>query len=188
METSEGVGTADGLGGCGGVPAPRNRKIAISCVVLHWGPAQVGNQPRPAGPMCLDEHRPDELRPAGELRTCRVRNDLHNGKFAWDLDLWHSFCWIVDKGHHNGGYWALANLTFGVSTFVCLDTPRDPNGQRDPYPPLGEWIRGRPGNGSKTFPRGQTHFTLSLKPRIHAVTEPPPRCIPAGCFQYECAH
>jgi len=117
-----------------------------------------------------DKDGPGELRPAGELQTCRVRSDLHNGKFAWDLDLWHSFCWILDKGHQNGGYWALANLHRkdgnGEATCMCLDMPRDPNDQCDPYPPLGEWIRGSPRSGSQTFPRGQTQFTLSRKPRM----------------------
>ena len=110
---------------------------------------------------------------------------LLNGRPVWDLDLWHSFCWLPFANNPEWGFWCEANLR---SIFLsengselkgnvyghvfCMnrhatdeDRPVDlpHTATQSKIPPLGVWCRGRPWNGSATFPRWEEDFHLSLK-------------------------
>ena len=51
-----------------------------------------------------------ELKMSGAPIILHRRKHLHNGKNAYDIDLYHSICWMKDDTHDAGGYWAHANL------------------------------------------------------------------------------
>ena len=110
--------------------------------------------------------------PNGEKHNDYVlREDLHNGRPAWDLSgsLHHSLCWTPFDNNADFGFWALANLWTrdekGQATGIVFQTPERPHmdGPGDlpptatskPMPPLGAWTRGRPWCGDRTS-GGQT--------------------------------
>ena len=111
-----------------------------------------------------------EVVPEGEPQMCRLRKERHNGKLAWDLDMRHSFCWLKDEMHESGGYWVCANLhraqdgegSSGVYFRLLYELPHDANVEQTSHPPLNVWLRGRPWNCTRRFPRnGETQFTLT---------------------------
>lgn len=114
-----------------------------------------------------------ELKMCGPPVVCKMREELHNDKPAYDIDQYHSICWIKDNSK-KGGRWAHANLhaqKHGI--FEYKDSPRDPAefgavpvmsttaslpSQKKPF--LGEWVR------STGFGGPETVFTLTAFPSI----------------------
>jgi hypothetical protein len=106
-----------------------------------------------------------------------LRNELHNGRPAWDQigSIHHSMCWTpFDVNAPEYGFWAIANLwtldSDRQATGIVLNVPDDPLGDgpsnlgptatKSKTPPLGWWSRGRPWDGTRTS--GGKVMNLSL--------------------------
>ena len=121
----------------------------------------------------LGHNRSQGLKMIGPPVVCKMREELHNDKPAYDtIDPYHSICWIKDDGNEKGGRWAHANLHAqkNAGIFEYKDSPRPEFGaapamsttasssQKNPF--LGEWVR------STGFGGPETVFTLTAFPGI----------------------
>jgi len=99
-----------------------------------------------------------------EYKGFTLRDELHNGRPAWDQGMHHSLCWTPYDNQTECGFWSVANLWTrddkGQATGIVFQTPEAPHGDGPPdlpptatrkhLPPLGNWVRGRPWAGDRT--------------------------------------
>lgn len=103
---------------------------------------------------------------SGAPQILHRRKELHNGKPAFDIDIYHSIAWVVDKSPA-GGFWAHANLHAKKNgMFVYKDMQRQTQESRAVADsmPVGEWVRGDAETQSAFGDR--TTFTLTSFPTL----------------------
>ena len=126
--------------------------------------------------------------PNGEKHNDYVlREDLHNGRPAWDLSgsLHHSLCWTPFDNNADFGFWALANLWTrneeGQATGIVFQTPERPHmdgpGHLPPTAtskPMPPSARGRAGAlGAATARReGRRRFCLCERQLLRVYMPP----------------
>lgn len=99
-----------------------------------------------------------------EYKGFTLRDELHNGRPAWDRGLHWSLCWTPYDDQDEYGFWSVANLWTrddkGQATGIVFQTPERPHmdgpgflpptATRKDLPPLGNWVSGRPWAGDRT--------------------------------------
>ena len=140
---------------------------------------QANNESKEITNLILQHYETDystgELRKYGEAKVCTLRQSLHNENYAWDIPNTlgrHSFyyskgnkCWLISTVSKN-------NKRKFSQKFVVQNMPRSirTRYKKDPYPPLGEWVRGRPYDRLCPIGGGETTFTLELELGTHVDT------------------
>ena len=88
-----------------------------------------------------------------EYKGFTLRDELHNGRPAWDRGLHWSLCWTPYDDQDEYGFWSVANLWTrddkGQATGIVFQTPERPHmdgpgflpptATRKGLPPLGNW-------------------------------------------------
>ena len=133
--------------------------------------------------------------PEGEQYTpFTLRDELHNGRPAWDQGLHHSLCWTPYDDQTEYGFWSVANLWTrddkGQATGIVFQTPERPHIRRawlsaahcdEQAPPAPRQLGARPPVGRRPHVGGADGGAVRL-----GVCARSPQCVCVSFVRSSC--